>query len=85
MYVPMDITEPESAFRYPYSGVGYEDSSYGEEGVYTLRRPVYPSLEEKPAKKAKTGNVGGGIISRFLNSATAGYERRGGRLAAVGA
>ena len=85
MYVPTDITEPEHAFRHPYAGVGCEDGFYGngngngDEGIYRLRHAMYPSLEEKPAKKAKMGSGNGGIISRFLNSATAGYERRGGR------
>lgn len=44
---------------------------------------AYSSYEEKPAKKAKTGYGGGGIISRFLNSATSGYERRGMKLGSV--
>ncbi len=40
--------------------------------------------EEKPAKKARTtggGSMGGSLISRFLNTATGGYERvNGGRM-----
>ena len=82
----MTITEPELAFKYPYSGMamGYEES-YAVEGesLYRLRGGTYAGGEEKPAKKAKMGNGGGGIISRFLNSATGGYERRGGRIVAA--
>ncbi|MCJ1381793.1 hypothetical protein MMC17_004904 [Xylographa soralifera] len=73
------MQEPELAYKHPYYP-GYEDSVDGE-ALYRLR----PSYEEKPAKKAKTASSsGGGIISRFLTSATGGYERRGARLASVG-
>ena len=86
-YMPtMTITEPELAFKYPYTNMamGY-DESYTVEGEspYRVRGGTYPGGEEKPAKKAKMGNSGGGIISRFLNSATGGYERRGARLVAA--
>jgi hypothetical protein len=78
------MAEPETAYKHPY--MGYEDS-LDADNLYRCRPgyAAYPSYEEKPAKKAKTSNATGGIISRFLNSATAGYEKRGARsLAAVG-
>ena len=75
-------------------GYGGEDyivgGSDGGDSMYRLTkmRPgmgghqlSYTTSEEKPAKKAKVqqAGVGGGLISRFLNSATMGYERRGVR------
>ncbi|MCJ1410424.1 hypothetical protein MMC19_004509 [Ptychographa xylographoides] len=71
-----EVVEPELAYKYPYSG--YEDDSLYP--TYAIGRG-----DEKPSKKARTMNAtgGGGIISRFLNSATGG-ERRGMRLASVG-
>ncbi|MCJ1438802.1 hypothetical protein MMC27_008192 [Xylographa pallens] len=77
-YASTPMQEPELAYKYP-GYPGYEDSVDGE-ALYRLR----PSYEEKPAKKAKTSSSSGGIISRFLTSATGGYERRGARLASVG-
>ena len=50
------------------------DSCSPAEPFYKFR-PSYGSVEEKPAKKAKI--MGGSIISRFLNSATAGTGYRG--------
>lgn len=50
------------------------DSCSPMEPVYKYR-PNYGSVEEKPAKKARV--MGGSIISRFLNSATAGTGYRG--------
>ena len=75
------VAEPEVAFSYPYSNPRYEDGTLEGESMYRLRQPSYSQAsEEKPAKKAKlTGGVGGSIISRFLSSATSGYERRGAR------
>jgi len=55
--------------------VGKDDGYCGEATMYKLRpmlgaHQLSYSVEEKPAKKAKT--MGGSIISRFLNSATMG-------------
>lgn len=50
------------------------DSCSPRDPIYKLRSS-YGIVEEKPAKKAKT--MGGSIISRFLNSATAGTGYRG--------
>ena len=49
--------------------------------------PGYPVVmvnpnEEKPAKKAKTVPAGG-LLARFMASATGSYERRGARLGSV--
>ncbi len=79
------------ALKYAGMGYGMEDVDAGE-SMYRLK----PALgahqlsfgEEKPAKKAKMsggnpgagGGVGGGLIARFLNSATMGYERKGTRV-----
>ena len=74
------MQEPELVYsRHVGYPLAYEDA-LDVEALYRLR----PSSEEKPAKKAKVVGAGGGIISRFLTSATGGYERRGGRLASVG-
>ena len=71
---PEVIVKPYSAYTgYP----GYEQS-YEQDGIYMVHS--HPLEEnQKPAKKAKTSQSGG-IISRFLNSATSGYERRVGRV-----
>lgn len=69
------MAEPELAYKYPYTG--YEDGALEGESLYRCR-PGYAAYtsyalnggEEKPAKKVKMGNASGGIISRFLNSAT---------------
>jgi G1/S-specific cyclin PLC1 len=74
VYVPT-MAEPELAYKYPYTG--YEDGALEGESLYRCR-PGYAAYtsyalnggEEKPAKKVKMGNASGGIISRFLNSAT---------------
>lgn len=55
--------------------IGKDDGYCGEATMYKLRpmlgaHQLSYSVEEKPAKKAKT--MGGSIISRFLNSATIG-------------
>ena len=77
------VAEPEVAYSYPYTNPRYEDGTLEGESMYRLRQPSYSQTcggEEKPAKKAKlAGGVGGSIISRFLSSATSGYERRGAR------
>jgi len=57
--------------------IGKDDGYYGESSMYKLRPMLRNdqlsySVEEKPAKKAKTTGMGGNIISRFLNSATTG-------------
>jgi len=86
------MAEPEVALK-PYAfysgytgyDAGLEDSMYGARGAAFPTSPAYTiSGEEKPAKKTKIGASSGGIISRFLNSATVGYERRGTRLGPVG-
>lgn len=55
--------------------IGKDDGYYGEATMYKLRpalgaHQISYTVDDKPAKKAKTG--GGSIISRFLNSATMG-------------
>ena len=83
VYIPM-TGEPDDLSK-PI----YEDGLDSGESVYRLRPMLgyhqmsYGGMEEKPAKKAKTGGMGGGIISRFLNSATAGYERKGIKIGAA--
>lgn len=60
-----------------YAPVIRSDSSSPGESLYRLKPCYmhgYGSLEEKPAKKVKT--MGGGIISRFINSATAAGGHR---------
>ncbi|MCJ1476558.1 hypothetical protein MMC13_005224 [Lambiella insularis] len=78
------IMEPSLAYESPFDD--YNDI-FDASTLHKVRPALsaYPSytLEEKPAKKAKIGYSGGGIISRFLNSATSGYERKGMKLGAV--
>ena len=80
------LAEPEVVLKPNYAYQGYAGYEHGQEmdGTYLLQaHHGYPSLEEKPAKKAKMSQTGG-ILSRFLNSATGGYERRSNRSASVG-
>ena len=79
------LAEPEVVLKPYYAYHGYASHEQGQEmdGTYVLQTHGYSALEEKPAKKAKTSQTGG-ILSRFLNSATAGYERRANRAVPVG-
>ena len=79
------LAEPEVVLKPYYAYRGYTGYDHGQEmdGSYVLQAHGYSTLEEKPAKKAKTSQTGG-ILSRFLNSATGGYERRANRSASVG-
>ena len=82
------VAEPEALVK-PYSACqgysGYEQAPEAD-GVYVVHgqnyQPYQAVYEEKPAKKAKTA-PSGGILARFLNSATGGYERRAMRLTSV--
>ena len=73
------IAEQELAFKSPqHVKESSEDIRMFVPEIFSSRskQPLNYNAEEKPAKKAKMANTNGGIISRFLNSATAGYERR---------
>ena len=71
------VAEPELAFKCPQwiNTRAEEVPGFLSEPVFRPKQPIYQG-EEKPAKKPRMANTSGGIISRFLNSATAGYERR---------
>ena len=71
------VAEPEVAFKcsqYVKSSEDFIPVISSE--VFRFKQPPMYNVEEKPAKKAKMANANGSIISRFLNSATAGYEKR---------
>ena len=68
------------AIRSSSGSPAFAESMYNKLGPAAKGHSLHPGMgEEKPAKKARTMGMGGGIISRFLNSATAGTGYRGRR------
>ena len=82
-YVAEPLPLQHSAYSAGYAGyehmVGMPELDAGYPGYPVV---VMNPTEEKPAKKAKTVPAGG-LLARFMASATGNYERRGVRLGSV--